>query len=164
MAADLRLLASDALLSQSSSSNSEASKSLWNKIWKLHVPNRVRHFLWRACSESLPTKRNLHIRHVAPTSECNLCGEFPEDAIFEDSELAGLGVVIRDSAGLIIAAHSHKIRLPSSVDLVEAMAASRALSFAREISIFQVEVEGDSLKVIQAVNKLRPCTTMFGQN
>ena len=62
-----------------------------------------------------------------------------DGAIFEDSELVGLGVVIRDSAGLIIAALNQKICLPSSLDLEEAMAASRALSFAREISIFQVE-------------------------
>ena len=47
-----------------------------------------------------------------------------DGAIFEDSALAGLGVVIRDSAGLIIAAFGQKIRLPSSVDLVEAMAAA----------------------------------------
>ena len=42
------------------------------------------------------------------------------------------------------------------------MAISGALSFAQEISIFQVEVEGDSLKVIEMVNKLRPNNTMFG--
>ena len=42
------------------------------------------------------------------------------------------------------------------------MAVSRALSFSQEISIFQVEVDGESLKVIEVVNKLRPNNTMFG--
>ncbi|KAK9986535.1 hypothetical protein SO802_031486 [Lithocarpus litseifolius] len=45
-----------------------------------------------------------------------------DGAIFEDLSLAGLGVVIRDSSGLVIAAHGQKIRLPNSVDMVEAMA------------------------------------------
>ncbi|KAK7859521.1 hypothetical protein CFP56_005977 [Quercus suber] len=59
-----------------------------------------------------------------------------DGVVFEELALAGLGVVIRDSSGLIIAALSQKIRLPSSVDMVEVLVARRALSFAQEISIF----------------------------
>ena len=62
-------------------------------------------------------------------------------AIFEDQACARLGVVIRDSARLIIGALSQKIRLPSSAVMVEALVASRAISFAREISILRVVVE-----------------------
>ena len=54
---------------------------------------------------------------------------------------------------MIIAALSQRIPLPSSVSMVEALAARRALTFAQEISIFSVEVEGDSLQVIRAINK-----------
>ena len=36
--------------------------------------------------------------------------------------------------------------------MVEALAARRALTFAQEISIFSVEVEGDSLQVIRAIS------------
>ena len=53
---------------------------------------------------------------------------------------------------MIIAALSQRIPLPSSVSMVEALAARRALTFAQEISIFSVEVEGDSLQVIRAIN------------
>lgn len=31
----------------------------WSKIWKLKVPPKVRTFLWRACSNCLPTRDNL---------------------------------------------------------------------------------------------------------
>ena len=55
-----RLLVGLQLQGQASSSNVEASKSLWNNIWKLRVPNKVRHFVWRAVCNSLPTKLNLH--------------------------------------------------------------------------------------------------------
>ena len=61
------------LQGQASSSNVEAGKSLWNSIWKLRVPNKVRHFVWRAVRNSLPTKLNLHKRQV--------CRDCLEDSI-----------------------------------------------------------------------------------
>lgn len=83
-------------------------------------------------------------------------------AIFEDQAFAGLGVVIRDSTSLIICALSQKIRLLSLVVMVGALAASRAISFAREISILRVMVEGDSLQVIKAINASKPSKAPFG--
>ena len=37
---------------------------LWRKLWRLNVPPKVRMFLWRACSNVLPTRENLHRRRV----------------------------------------------------------------------------------------------------
>ena len=85
-----------------------------------------------------------------------------DGAMFEDRKLAGLGAVIRDESGLIIAALNQKVPLPSSVDMVEALAARRALIFAYEICIFKAVVEGDSLKVIQALNNPKPNRTQLG--
>lgn len=76
--------------------------------------------------------------------------------------LASLGIVIQDESVMIIAALSQKIPLPSSVDMVKDLAARRALTFAQEISISQVEVEGDSLKVNQALNNPKPNRTQLG--
>ena len=45
---------------------------------------------------------------------------------------------------------------------MEDLAARRALIFAQEISIFKVDVEGDSLKVIQALNNPKPNRTQLG--
>ena len=42
-----------------SSSTGEGDKGLWNGIWKLRVPPKVRHFLWRVVCDALPTKINL---------------------------------------------------------------------------------------------------------
>ena len=61
---------------------------------------------------------------------------------------AGLGVVIRDCNGNIIAALSQKIKLPHSVETVEALAAHKAVIFAKELSIFKVVVEGNCLQVV----------------
>nr|POF23153.1 putative ribonuclease h protein [Quercus suber] len=76
-----QILANEALSSQAGSSNPEASKILWSGIWKLKVPNKVKHFMWRASNESLPTKFNLCARHVLPDNRCSLCDECPEDVI-----------------------------------------------------------------------------------
>lgn len=51
--------------------------------------------------------------------------------MFTKLTIVGIGVTIRDSSGHIIATLSQKIHLPHSVDLVEAMVASRALTFAK---------------------------------
>ena len=48
------------------------------------------------------------------------------------------------------------------MDLVEALATRRAISFAKELSIHQMLIEGDSLWVIQAINEARLVRTMYG--
>lgn len=37
---------------------------VWNKIWSLNVPLKVCTFLWRACSNCIPTRDNLHRQRV----------------------------------------------------------------------------------------------------
>ena len=61
-----QLLSSESRAALPSSSEAEGCKHFWNRIWKLQVPNKVKHFLWRASRESLPTKLNLFSRHVLP--------------------------------------------------------------------------------------------------
>ena len=263
------------LQGQASSSNVEAGKSLWNSIWELRVPNKVRHFVWRAVRNSLPTKLNLHKRQVCRDcledsihalwycdavkaiwmsdarfsflrtqkfstfedlvqflclqGSADLCARFamvawsiwwwrnrvrlkqktwqvdevvqrasellrefwdvqkkgnrvvehgkdlrwkPPDsglykinfdgALFADQGSAAIGVVIRDWEGQVIAALSEKVRHPGSVDLVEALATRQAISFAKELNIHQMVIEGDSLRVIQAINEARPVQTLYG--
>ena len=53
------------------------------------------------------------------------------------------------------------MRLPSSVDVVEALAAHRAISFAKELSLHHLVIEGDSLRVIQGVIDTRLVQTLF---
>jgi hypothetical protein len=40
---------------QAGGSRSNERGALWQKIWKLQLPNSEKHFLWRACHEILPT-------------------------------------------------------------------------------------------------------------
>ena len=83
-------------------------------------------------------------------------------AYFGNSGIASIGVVVRDSEGEIIAALSQKIREPHSMDATEALACRRAVVFARELSLFSVIVEGDSMRVMQAASNKRQNLTLFG--
>ena len=54
------------------------------------------------------------------------------------------------------------MRLPGLVDVVEALAARRAICFAHELSLHNVVIEGDSLRVIQAIIDTKPVQTLYG--
>ena len=47
-------------------------------VWKLKVPGRIKHFLQKACANSLPTKVNLMKRKIL-TDPIQLCGRFLEN-------------------------------------------------------------------------------------
>lgn len=49
---------------------SRENSRFWCKIWNLKIPLKVKHFLWRAASGTLPTKDLLLSRRV---QVCNLC-------------------------------------------------------------------------------------------
>ena len=55
-----------------------------------------------------------------------------DGAIFNDLDCAGLGIVIRNSEGSMIAALSERVTPPPSVDDLEALAWRRSVTFAIE--------------------------------
>ena len=46
--------------------------------------------------------------------------------------------------------------------MAEALAARRAMEFARELSLFDVILEGDCLQVVRALNAFGGCNTLYG--
>ena len=71
-------------------------------------------------------------------------------------------MVYRDHEGCVIAAPSQKISMTQSVELAEALAARRAVAFDMELSLSRVIIEGDCLRVVQALKSLGRCNTLFG--
>ena len=61
-----------------------------------------------------------------------------------------------------MASMSEKIKLPSSSNEVEALAAVRAISFALELHLPSVMVEGDSKLIILALRSKEESFTSFG--
>ena len=68
----------------------------------------------------------------------------------------------RDYQGHVLAALSQKVEPVQSVDMAEALAARRAVVFARELSFFEVQIEGDRLRIIQALQASNRCYTLYG--
>ena len=61
-----------------SSSSLAYDHVVWKKIWKMKVPNKIRHFIWCAAKDLLPTKANLKARHVPVDDVCEGCGDYSE--------------------------------------------------------------------------------------
>ncbi|XP_050249952.1 uncharacterized protein LOC126697131 [Quercus robur] len=71
--------------------------------------------------------------------------------VFRASNLAGVGVIVRDNRGDPIGALTMPVPFRQSVAELEAVACQRAVQFALEIGLTQVVVEGDSVTVIEAL-------------
>ena len=266
-----------------SSSSLMSLNIIWKKIWKLKVPNKVRHFLWRVVRDSFPTKQNLKHRHLPLDDTCDgyndqsesfmhvlwlyeqaraiwlsvsnfllltqkNCKSFLEiletlfsvgsgfqcalfamiawclwerrnrvrerqrnwqlhevgdrardlvqeywdihfkeksihvhslvvrwsppsaqcykinfdAAILEGTNRVGIRVVCRDSEGHVLVALSRNVALVQSDEMAKALVGKRATEFAKELSIFDVQIEGDCLCVIQALQDSDCCFTLFG--
>ena len=74
-----------------------------------------------------------------------------DEAVFRDDDSAGVGAVIRDEKGFMVAAMAEKIPLPYSITALEALAAIRALRLAGDIGLESFILEGDSKITIDAL-------------
>lgn len=54
--------------------SASSSDPIWKNIWLTKTPPKVGHFLWSACSDSLPTKQNLFRRGIRMDPTCTRCG------------------------------------------------------------------------------------------
>ena len=80
-----------------------------------------------------------------------------DGATFAGDNKAGLGVVTRNDAGLVMASLSQLILLPFSVIEVEVMAARRALELALECGFQRIVLEGDSEVLYKALQQGNRC-------
>lgn len=76
-----------------------------------------------------------------------------DDAMFHDTGKAGLGVVIQNHEGEVMAALSEKIPMPPSITQLELLAARRAALFAQEVGLRNSILEGDSKIVINSLRR-----------
>jgi ribonuclease HI len=56
-----------------SSSEGDDRRDIWKNLWKLPVPNAEIFFLWRACHDILPTRKNLNRRKIVDDFFCPIC-------------------------------------------------------------------------------------------
>ncbi|KAK9278236.1 hypothetical protein L1049_027798 [Liquidambar formosana] len=75
-----------------------------------------------------------------------------DGALFKEASCVGFGVMVRDHEGQIIAAASKRKIGLFNVPYIEAMAIQFAAEFARDLDLRDVDLEGDNLEVIAALN------------
>ena len=56
-------------------------KQLWKTIWSMHVAQKVKNFVWRACRNALPTKKELARRTITTDPICDRCCSAVEDPL-----------------------------------------------------------------------------------
>uniref|UniRef100_A0A2N9ILC7 RNase H type-1 domain-containing protein n=1 Tax=Fagus sylvatica TaxID=28930 RepID=A0A2N9ILC7_FAGSY len=76
-----------------------------------------------------------------------------DGAIFKETNEGGIGMVIHDSLGRVNATLSQKIKSGHSVEMIEALAAKRAISFTLEVGLCDIELEGDAEIIIKAITR-----------
>ena len=86
---------------------------------------------------------------------CMLCMRYKtrfSNTMFKESSEIGIGVIIWDSQGLVLAPLAENILLTHTITEVVALATVRALSFAQELGFLAIVFEGDSKVIIKALS------------
>ena len=61
-----KCLCEDLMVREHDPGTVEAAKGFWKRVWSLNVPGKIKHFLWKSCTNSLPTKENLLKKTIVP--------------------------------------------------------------------------------------------------
>ena len=85
-----------------------------------------------------------------------------DGAISTEEKCSGIGAIIRDSEGLVIASLVTHVPQQLQPIKIEALAAYKALEFARELGISEAVLEGDSSLVMTALASKNPGLAPFG--
>lgn len=85
-----------------------------------------------------------------------------DGAIFSQQEKSGVGIVIRNEEGAVMASISQQMPLPTTVTQVKALAMRRAVEFALELGITRAIIEGDSEVICRELQDPIPSLAFHG--
>ena len=95
-----------------------SKRVFWRRLWKMKVPNKIKIFLWRACSKALPTRCNLLRRKVLEDPTCPHCGTENENTLHALWECTQLRMVWEKVFGWILKDHPSISQVTDLVALV----------------------------------------------
>ena len=84
-------------------------------------------------------------------------------ALLKDQSGIGVGVIIRDEYGSVIAALSRTVDARMDLMTAEATAALHAVELCRDVGVQDLFLEGDSLTVVKAIASRGQTNHYFGQ-
>ena len=76
-----------------------------------------------------------------------------DGATSEDGRNSSVGVVIRDSGGVILTACSKFLQGQFSIEEVEALAMEAGILLAQDMKLSQIIVESDAISIVNSVNE-----------
>ena len=62
-------------------SNNDSIVKFWRCLWKLNIPGKIKHFIWRACTNTFPIKTSLLKRKILMDAICPLCSKELESVV-----------------------------------------------------------------------------------
>ena len=129
-----------------------------------HIPDFAREYLHEFQSSQTTHGPNPLPQQQTQWKKPTTCGFKVnyDGAVFAETAEAGIGVVVRTANGSPMATLSQKIRYPLSVEATEAVAARRAVRFALELGLTEVEFEGDSRVITDALTGEKYAQADFG--
>lgn len=74
----------------------------------------------------------------------------------------GVGVIIRDAVGTVVAAMCSTVPYITDPAVAEATALWKAVTLCLELNIQRLHLEGDAKEIVQALQKRGPCRSRYG--
>ena len=149
---------------------------IWN-IWYCQNKVRISPPGWpldqiaQQAYQSLQEFQSAQLRKPIAATPAQVCWQPPlldrvkinfDRAVFKNEDRVGIGVIVRDSQGMIMPSLSQNIPLPHSVVNLETLAACRALEFSLELGFHKAILEGDSMIVMAVLRDPSPSLTSYG--
>ncbi|CAL5400558.1 unnamed protein product [Camellia sinensis] len=85
-----------------------------------------------------------------------------DGALFKELKAVGVGVVIRNHLGEVMAALSERLPFWVDSDCAEAYAATKAVELARDLGFSDIHLEGDSLRIVKALREEAEFMSEYG--
>ena len=85
-----------------------------------------------------------------------------DGAMFREVQRAGVGVVVENVEGCVLASMAETFHLPFSVAVVEVIAAKKALQFAKDIRLSSIILKGNSKISIDCLKSMNSFLNEYG--
>lgn len=85
-----------------------------------------------------------------------------DGSVFRENQCVGVGVIVRNVEGTVIASMAESFHLPFSVAAVEVIAAKKALQFTKDLGLSSIILEGDSKIAIDGLKSKNSSLNEYG--
>ena len=85
-----------------------------------------------------------------------------DGSVFRENQRVGVGVIVRNAEGSVIASMAESFHLPFSVAAVEVIVAKKALQFTKDLGLSSIILEGDLKIAIDGLKSKNSSLNEYG--